>query len=532
MDFEHENPEPALIGSRDRITEVLAGNSVAVPVPSPHQRQNAGPTNLPTRSFYPGSMDTDRLQRGRTEKGRVNPRQRTLLYSLLGALLIPPVTAMAQSRPCSAFVDVTVVPMNREQLLHHQTVLIRNGRIAEIVSARDARLPHDCSLIDGRHRYLIPGLVDSHIHLPLVGTADQLLVLQMLLANGITAGINMEGSPEILALRNRIGAGTVAAPTIYTTGVFIQQPAFTTADQVRNEVISEKSAGYDFIKVHGELTKEAYDTLFETARAQGIRVVGHVPSNLGIDAALGRQSLIVHAEEFLYSYFQFHRDLPTDPAEIDRMVRDISKKTAESGTWVSPTLFVFQQIIFQAADIDALLRRPEMRYMPRHLTTGAAVAATNFGWYPPDNPYVKRWPPERIPYLRAQYSIMQRLVVGLRNAGVPLLDGTDPLVPCVIPGFSMKGELEQLYEAGLTPYEVLQTSSSNAARFLGASANIGTIATGKGADLVLLSANPLVDVDNIFRQEGVMLHGRWFFQEELQTKLAEAVQASNGSAHR
>jgi len=428
-------------------------------------------------------------------------------------------------------VDVSVVTVDREQLLPHQTVLVRKGRIARIAPLHDLKPPRNCYLIDGRHRYLIPGLVDSHVHLPVSGRADQSLVLHLLLANGITTAINMEGSSEIIALRDRINNGAILAPRIYTTGPFIQQPAFMTADQVRNAVVSQKQAGYDFIKVHGDLTQEAYDALFETARAQRLRVVGHVPSNLGIEAALGRQVLIVHAEEFLYLYFQFHRDLPTDPAEIERMVEAISKKTARSGTWVSPTLAVFRQIIFQAADIDALLQRPEMRYMPRHLTTGAAVGAANFGWYPPDNPYVKRWPPEKIPYLRAQYSVMQQLVRALRDAGVPLLAGTDPFVPCVIPGFSMKDELEQLYEAGLTPYQVLQTATSNAARFLGTSDSTGTIATGKIADLVLLDANPLEDVDNIFRQEGVMLRGHWFSEDELQAKLAEAVSASNSSAH-
>lgn len=423
---------------------------------------------------------------------------RALLYLFLASLLFPAAPASAQPQSCSAFVDVTVIPMDRAHVLSNKTVLIRDSQIAEIVSAKQNKAPQNCIVIDGHNRYLIPGLVDSHVHLPLGGLPDQLLVLQLLLANGITTGINMEGSQEILNLRNQIRAGKLAEPTIYTTGIFIQQPAFMTAEQVRQEVMVEKAAGYDFVKVHGELTKDAYDALFETAHAQHVRVVGHVPSNLGIAAALGRQSLIVHAEEFLYSYFQFHRDLPTDPAEIDRMVRDISKRTTESGTWVSPTLSVFRQIIFQAADIDAFLQRPEMRYMPRHLTTGAAVGATNFGWYPPDNPYLKRWPPERIPYLRAQYSVMQSLVKGLRDASVPLLAGTDPFVPCVIPGFSMKDELEQLYEAGLTPFQVLQAATSNASRFLGNSEYAGTIAKGKIADLVLLNANPLENVNNIF----------------------------------
>src|ERR1700730_4690484 len=89
------------------------------------------------------------------------------------------------------------------------------------------------------------------------------------------------------------------------------------------------------------------------------------------------------------------------------MVKDISRRTADAGTWASPTLSVFRQIISQAAHIDAVIQRPEMSFFPRHLTTGASVSAPNFGWYPPDNPYVKRWPPERIPYLRAQYSAME-----------------------------------------------------------------------------------------------------------------------------
>ena len=423
--------------------------------------------------------------------------------------------------------------MDREGIVPDRTVLLRGDRIADVLASRQAKISKNCTLIDGHHRYLIPGLVDSHVHLPLHGQADQLLVLQMLLANGITTGINMEGSPEILELRNQIRAGKVIAPTLYTTGIFIQQPAFMSSEQVKREVVAEKAAGYDFIKVHGELTKEAYDTLFETAEKEGIRVVGHVPSNLGIDAALGRQSLIVHAEEYLYSYFQFHRDLPTNSTEIDQMVKDISKRTAESGTWVSPTLSVFRQIIFQAADLDALLQRPEMRYMPRHLTTGDAVGATDFGWYPPGNPYVKRWQPEKIPYLRAQYSAMQRLTAGLRDAGVRLLAGTDPFVPCVIPGFSMKEEVEQLYEAGLTPYEVLQTATSNAARFLGTSHDVGTITKGKIADLVLLNANPQQNVENIFLQEGVMLHGKWFPEDQLQDELVKAVEnarAGRGSS--
>ncbi len=458
-------------------------------------------------------------------------------FIFLFALVALPLNASAESTSLAAFVDVTVVPMDRQRLLPHQTVLVRGNRIVEIGPADRVALPRRCSVIDGRNRYLIPGLTDAHVHFRgyteshlhfVPGAADQRRVLLLLLANGITTAINMEGFPEILTLRDQVARGDVLGPKLYTTGPFIEMPAFQTAEQVREEVIAEKRAGYDFVKVHGELPEDAYLALLQTAHEQGTRVVGHVPSNLGIDAALnGHQSLIVHAEEFLYSYFQFHRDLPTDPAEIEKMVKEVSERTAQAGTWVSPMLFVFRQIIFQVADIDAFLQRPEMRYLPSHPTTGAPGRFLN--WYPANNPYIKCWPLQKIPYLRSQYSVMQRLVRGLRDAGVPLLAGTDPFVPCVIPGFSMRDELEQLYEAGLTPFEVFQSATSNAARFLGMSDDTGTVAPGKIADLVLLDANPLDDVANIFRQDGVMLAGRWFPKAELQSRLSETASLENST---
>lgn len=452
--------------------------------------------------------------------------QRRYVFCIAFLALITSSTARAAKSSCSAFVDVAVVHVDKQREVPHQTVLVRDARIATIAPAGTITLPSGCLAVDGRNRYLIPGLIDSHVHLPLTGRADQVLVLQLLLANGITTAINMEGSADILSLRDQTSRGSILEPAIYTTGRFIQEPSFTTPEQVIQEVISQKRAGYDFIKVHGDLPKEAYDALFATAEKNNIRIVGHVPSNLGIDAALGRQALIVHAEEYLYSYFQFHRDLPTDPGEVGRMVADISQKTARSGTWVSPTVSVFEQIISQAADIDTVLQRPEMQYMPKHLTTGAAVDAPDFGWYPPNNPYVKRWPPEKIPHLTAQYAVMQRLVRGLRDAGVPLLVGTDPFVPCMVPGFSLKNEFEQLYGAGMTPFQILQAATSNPARFLGISGIAGSIDTGKAADLVLLDADPLANVDNVFRQDGVMLHGHWFTEDTLQSDLQRALRAS------
>ncbi len=192
------------------------------------------------------------------------------------------------------------------------------------------------------------------------------------------------------------------------------------------------------------------------------------------------------------------------------MVREIAAKTAKAGTYVQPTLAVFRQILSQVADADPLLQRPEMCLMP-------AVAVRD--WLPDRNPYLHHWSYANLDHFKAQYRVMQRLVRGLRDAHVPLLVGTDDMVPMQLPGFAMKDEMEQMQEAGLTPFQVLQAATATSAQFLGRQAHNGAVKPGYDADLVLLEADPLEDVSNVFRQAGVMRQGRWLDEATLQHDL-------------
>lgn len=451
----------------------------------------------------------------------------------LGASLGIATAAVASPR-CSTIFDVTVVATDEERLIAHRTIMVRNGRIETITETAGRPRTSDCLVIDGSGRYLIPGLTDTHVHFfgySRVGDGDpqtEAAILRMLLANGITTALVMEGTPEILRLRRELAAGRLTGPTLYSSGPLIQAPdtgappgrrTFATPSAVTREVEEEKKLGYDFVKVHGAMPPETYAALLQTAHRVGLPVIGHVPDNLGIDAALsGGQLMIAHAESYLQSYFEFDRTLPTDRAEIQAMARNVALRTASAHIYVQPTLSVFRQIILQVADADPLLQRPELKLMPKDAIRD---------WMPDRNPYLLHWTYSQIPQFQAQYRVMQRLVRALRDAGVPLLVGTDDMVPIQLPGFSMKDEMLQLEEAGLTPFQVLQAATSTSARFLGRATSAGAIQPGYIADLVLLDANPLDDVGNVFRQDGLMLHGRWFTEDDLQRSMWASAPANS-----
>jgi imidazolonepropionase-like amidohydrolase len=453
------------------------------------------------------------------------------LCGLCLALVAAPVVAAAPGPACTAFVDVGVVDTAAPIVQLHRTVVVRGERIEGVYPATHV-VPPRCLRIAGRDRFLIPGLTDSHVHFfgySRGGEGDPLTegaILRMLVANGVTTAVVMEGSSAILHLRTELKAGHVTGPTLYSTGPLIQAPdtgappgrrTFETPEDVRREVQEERRLGYDFVKVHGAMPAETYAALTATARREGLPVVGHIPDNLGVDVALdGGQKMVTHVESYLQTYFEFNRPLPTEPAEIDAMVREVAAKTAKAGVYVQPTLAVFRQIISQVADADALLERPEMRLMPQ-----AAIR----DWLPDRNKYLQHWSYANLDHFKAQYRVMQHLVRGLRDAGVPLLVGTDDMVPMQLPGLAMRDEMEQMQEAGLTPFEVLQAATATSARFLGRENHTGAVRAGYDADLVLLDADPLESVSNVFRQAGVMLHGRWLDEAGLQRALWEAAAA-------
>jgi imidazolonepropionase-like amidohydrolase len=431
----------------------------------------------------------------------------------------------AKATPLVAFINVNVIPMDGERVLSAQTVVVRDGRIVEIGPADRTMAPDDALKVDGAGRYLLPGFADMHIHLQGYDDASNHAMLQLFVATGVTTVLNLYGMPGHLELRDKVARGELLGPTIFTSGPFISDaPRYMpTPEEAERAVIEQKRAGYDIIKIHGDFSAEAYRRLFEAARKEKIRVIGHAPRNLGAMAMVEqRQDAVAHSEEYLYSYFYFGRKTPVRDAdeetrlrfiaEQEKRIPEIARATAGARTWVVANLSAYKTIGQQAADISTVLARPEMKYVPPRIYAN---------WTPQNNTYVKRFSDDRSRWiLRANYGLLEKLVRGFRDEGVRLIAGTDAPIPSIVPGYSIHDELQYLVEAGLTPYEALKTATSNAAEFLGI-ADGGRIAAGNRADLVLLESNPFEEIASTRRIAGVMARGRWLGSDDLQNMLKE-----------
>jgi hypothetical protein len=421
--------------------------------------------------------------------------------------------------------NVSVVSMTSARPLRPTNVLIRRGRIISL-DANLAEVRAAAVRVDGAGKYLVPGFTDAQVHLP---TSRPLLqaVCDLLIANGVTAVFDLAGTSAQLRFRDDIQHGKARGPRIYVSGPPVGDPhggsTVTTPDDIEGAVMAQKREGYDMVKLRGDLSREAYRKLNSVARKNSIRLVGHAPRNLGSQPMFEeRQDAVAHVEEYLYAYYYFQRDINAPLTDVDLLTRSLAGRTATAGTVVISTLAVFRGIPEQISDLQQVLSRVEVQYMPSAL-------GTLWNWWAPRNTYTGRFRRDMIPWFELQYRIMTGLTSAFHRAGVRLLAGTDTPTPAMVPGFSIHDELQELVTAGLSPYEALKTATVNPAAFVRTSSEAGTIEVGKRADMVLLAGNPLENISKTRQIEGVFLNGKWYSKQTLK-QLMRARLSENSTA--
>jgi imidazolonepropionase-like amidohydrolase len=423
-----------------------------------------------------------------------------------------------------AFVDVDVVPMNRMEVLENQTVIVSNGHVADIGETAGLKIPNDALRIEGKNRYLLPGLADMHVHQWSQGD------LLLFIANGITTIRNMWGTSRQLVWRDKIAKGELLGPTIYTAGPILDgkppvwngSKVIETTSEAEQEVAREKKEGYDFVKVYNGLSREVYDAILAAADKYGLPVAGHIPDAVGLNHALKTgQASIEHLTGYLTaieadnSPFKGKRDRKSRYAASDfvdeNKIPQVVTDTVQAGTWNCVTLVVLQRFV-STQEAEQLLQRPEMKY---------ASPIDLASWDPSKDFRMKTMTASDFEQVRKGDRLRQKLAKALHHAGAHILLGTDTPNPFVVQGFSIHEELQNLVQAGLTPYEAIRAGTSSAAQFLNATKEFGTIEVGKRADLILVDDNPLKDVSNLSHRVGVMVRGQWFTEIQLRKMLDE-----------
>ena len=212
-------------------------------------------------------------------------------------------TATPAATPAAvAFVNVNVIPMDRERVLEDQTVVVRGGRIAEVGPAARVKVPAGAVRVDARGKYLMPGLAEMHGHLPhpQMPEAVQRGFLTLFVANGVTTVRGMFGFPTHVALRDRVAKGELLGPRLYVASPPIMGQTAPDPETAARLVREHKAAGFDLLKIHEGLSLASYDAMVKTAREVGIRFGGHVPDDVGLAHALETgMSSVEHMDGFV-----------------------------------------------------------------------------------------------------------------------------------------------------------------------------------------------------------------------------------------
>jgi imidazolonepropionase-like amidohydrolase len=406
----------------------------------------------------------------------------------------------------AAFVDVTLVSVRDGALRQNQTVVVENGRFTAVGDAATTAVPAGAERIDGRGRYLLPGLADMHVHL-MVSNSQKLLNL----ANGVTTFREMDGFPHLLAERRAIARGDLLAPNLYVAGTIlnavpmgIYARVVTSPEEARVAVREQKRDGYDFIKVHNFMPMEIYTAVLDEARRQKIDVVGHIPHQVKLEDAirLGQRTL----EHFKGYYYDTNLEMTTE---------DYVGLTKGADVWLCPTLYNRRGGLARKELEQLIATSDEMRYVP---------AADKRRWLEQakDEP---NWVNETI-YQRSTKIFKDLLAIHAR-----FLTGTDSGggYNGHVPGFSLQHELEIMESLGMPPADVLRAATLNAAEAMRRESEFGAIEVGLRADCVLATKNPLETVANLRAPKGVMVRGVWLSPAAISDMLArlEAVYADD-----
>ena len=444
----------------------------------------------------------------------------TFAILILPLILLALTSAQSKQSTASriiALTHVTVIDGKGSDARADLTVVIEGDRIVDV--GPRSPIPKGAQVINAAGKFLIPGLWDMHTHL---GKAGE-VVFPPLIANGVTSVREMGGDGEItIALRERVKRGEILGPRIKATGLILENPRFiqmleritgdsyagkrlgvANADDAKRAIEANVKMGADFLKIRTSASRDAYFAIASEARRVGLPLVGHLPFGISaLEASNAGQRSIEHGWVML-------EKIPEDK------VKEIAAQLIKNDTYVVPTLVAGrgfretpdEQVLAIVDDKDGVIDA-RRKYVPQSLADFWRKQIE-----------MKKSESEKLDWMAIRRSNVEIFRI-LHKAGVKMMVGTDLGAPLCYPGFGLHDELELMVsDIGLTPAEALQSATRLPAEFMGLGGTLGTIEKGKLADLVLLDANPLVDIRNTSKIAAVIVGGRMLEKAELKSMM-------------
>jgi imidazolonepropionase-like amidohydrolase len=441
-----------------------------------------------------------------------------LLTILLPSLIVAQTKAVPQSQ-LLVFTHVTVIDATGALPMPDMTVVITGDRITEVGRSGRVTVPRGARVMNATGKYLIPGLWDMHVHLSWTKAG----ALPVLIANGVTSVRDLGGRlVELDEWRTKIAAGLLTGPRIVRAGPILNGQKFNTyqmvsgtPEETRGVVRALKEVGVDFLKTHRRMPRDSYFALIDEAKKQGLTLVGHIPMTVTPEEASDAgQATIEHTETLFEGTFTAAlkgRKLPDAIRQFRANdAEQLFARFVKNQTVVDPTLIAFRSYV-ELSDPSSP-PDPRSRYVALSLKKE---------W----QKLIKPASAEDLAEMKATVAELREVVRQMNRSGVTLVAGSDIAGPRV-PGFSLHDELVLLVEAGLTPMQALQAATLTPAKVLNKAKDLGSIATGKLADLILLDANPLDDIRNTQRIRAVIVNGKLLDRAALDRLLAEAERAA------
>ncbi|UPT71845.1 MAG: amidohydrolase family protein [Flavobacterium sp. JAD_PAG50586_2] len=402
------------------------------------------------------------------------------------------------------FTNVNIVTMNNETILKNKDVAVKDGKITGIVNTKKGSY-EPLKTIDCKGKYLTPTLADAHVHLP-DDEKELEKVLTLDLINGVTKIRSMRGDIKHLEWKKKYNAPNSIYPKMYLSGIPVHRSQDFTNEQLEQYVKSSKSAGFDFIKILSIKNKDIFTQLDKLAKENNIKMAGHFPSD---------PKGVVISDEIIFNSnlnsMEHLGGLIGEPASFESRIKSMKEKNVFS----CPTLRWYE-IAYGEFDLNLVQKQRGIEYIDPKIVASWVDKTTKYR-----EKMGEKALEEELDLYAKEIDERLKVIKRLNSEGIKLLLSPDSSSKFIVPGFGMMQEMQLYKKAGLSNFDVLKSATVNYANYTNDS-SFGTIETGKNADFLILSKNPLENIQALESIEGIFFNNNYLNKTKLE-ELANSV---------